>query len=501
MDVFPLLLGLVVGGAGLMTDEEAPVPAASKASSAAAPLKVAQRPMSVRIGGPAAGAPGNSAESATSTGGQTGESAAAASSNYRIRDEFGQCVVGRLHGQSGDKTTLILPDGQLGIPSLLVPTDQPFVPVSLPKLAGRLRNGPFSQFQLFQTAHYIVLYQSSRAFAEDSARLLEDLYKGLIDAFGRNGIAVHDSEFPLVAVIFATEQDFQAHKRVDPQVRAYYEFFTNRIFFYEKSKNDHLEPKLAALLKPQTVAHEGAHQILSNIGVQPRLSGWPAWLVEGLAEYCATSSTGPRKPIAWQGMGAINALHMATIRELSDPLSIRVSDSQSHSARFASQRSAAMAESLILETDLSTTDYALAWAMTHYLARKRGPEFFEFLKVMSQLPPMVRQTPQQHLSLFREFFGGDLARLDKKIDAYIRKLSEKRTYDPLPFYAVLFEQALPNGALNRAVMVSQSPQIIEQWVNDRTSSHGDIPNWVGIPLSTRARADLTAMRFMRGESD
>ncbi len=134
---------------------------------------------------------------------------------------------------------------------------------------------------------------------------------------------MHESEFPLVAVIFATEKDFREHKEVPPQVQAYYEFFTNRILFYQKSERDEPKPKVAALLKPQTVAHEGAHQILSNIGVQPRSSAWPLWLIEGLAEYCATTVTNRKGVVTWSGMGAINSLHMATIRELDDPLSNR----------------------------------------------------------------------------------------------------------------------------------------------------------------------------------
>ena len=157
------------------------------------------------------------------------------------------------------------------------------------------------------------------------------------------------------------------------------------------------------------------------------------------------------------------------------------------------------AESLILETDLTPTDYALAWAMTHYLARKRGPEFVNYLRSMSQLAPMQPRTPDQHLAEFRKFFGDDLSRLDKKIDEYIRKLSGKKGYDPLPYYAVMFEQGLNNGTINRAVMVSQSPQIIQQWVYDHTSPHGDVPNWEAIPLPTRARADVTAMQWMRGD--
>ena len=246
----------------------------------------------------------------------------ASAPRFKVRDKFGQCVVARLHAQYGGKTGLILPDGQLGTSNLLVPTDEPFQPLNSGKLEALLHGnkGPYTDYQLLKTDHYLIFYKSTRAFAEDSGRLLEDLYRGLIDAFQRHNVPVHESEFPLVAVIFATEADFRAHKDVDRQVRAYYEYYTNRIFFFQKSDRDALEPKIAALLKPQTVAHEGAHQILSNIGVQPRPSNWPLWLVEGLAEYCATTAI-TKKGIMWSGLAAINSLHMATIRELEDPLS------------------------------------------------------------------------------------------------------------------------------------------------------------------------------------
>ena len=54
---------------------------------------------------------------------------------FKVRDEFGKCVVARFHGQYGDKTALILPDGQLGIANRLVPTDEPFQPLTADQLA------------------------------------------------------------------------------------------------------------------------------------------------------------------------------------------------------------------------------------------------------------------------------------------------------------------------------------------------------------------------------
>jgi hypothetical protein len=415
---------------------------------------------------------------------------------FKVRDEFGECVVARFHGQDGDKTALILPDGQLGTPSRLVPTDEPFQPLTADQLETVLRNGPFAEYHLLKTEHYLILYKSTLAFAQDSGRLLDDLYKGLIEAFRRNGFPVHNSEFPLVAVIFATESDFRAHKQVDRQVQAYYEFFTNRIFFYQKSDRDLVEPKLAALLKPQTVAHEGAHQILSNIGLQPRPCAWPPWLVEGLAEYCATT-VNTKKGIVWRGMAAINSLHMATLRELDDPVANQVNGANVPLIQVARQGGPSPTESLLLKTTLTPPDYAQAWALTHYLAQKHGDVFVKYLKAMSQIPPLRQRTPEENLAEFRRFFAEDLARLDKKLVEYIHKLSQKKGYDPLPYYAVIFAQPLGNGLIRRAATCSQSPQMIQQWVHEQTAPQGGEPDWEAVPWPTRARAILAVEEWMR----
>jgi hypothetical protein len=416
---------------------------------------------------------------------------------YKVRvDEFGDCVVARFHGQYGDQTALILPDGQLGSPSRLVPTEEPFQPLTADQLRTLLHQGPYAEYQVLKTEHYLIFYKSTTTFAQNSGRLLEDLYHGLIDAFRRNKIPVHDSEFPLVAVIFATEGDFRDHKNVDPQVQAYYEFGTNRIFFYETSDRDRFEPKVAALLKPQTVAHEGAHQILSNIGVQPRPCAWPIWLVEGLAEYCATT-VNTRKGISWSGMGAINSLHMATIRELEDPFSNQINGPEGQAVKVSRSRSTTHAESLMIKTNLTPVDYAQAWALTHYLAQKRGTDFVKFLEAMKRIPPLVPRTPADNLAEFRKFFSEPPAKLDKSVDDHIHRLSQKKTYDSLFYYAVIFQQALGNGVVRRAATVSQSPQFIQQWVQEMTSPQGDVPSWEASPWPTRSRAFNAIRNWMQ----
>ena len=417
---------------------------------------------------------------------------------FAVRDDDGRPVVARLHGHRDGKTIVLLPDGRLGIPSMVVPTDEPFVPISGDAMEKRLQSGSFAEFQVARTAHYVILYQSSKKFAEHQGELLEELYARLIEAFRKHDVPVHETEFPLVAVIFRDESDFRTHRKVDPDVRAYYEIFSNRIFLFEKSDRDGIEPEISALLSTQTAAHEGTHQILQNIGVQPRLSAWPPWLVEGLAEYCASPASSRKGEPTWDGLGQINSLHMATLRELDDPLSISMREPDDRVRPLTRRPGQPIVETMICQTDMSPTDYALAWAVTHYLALKRGPEFTRFLTLMGQTPPLLPRTPEDHVRDFRAAFGDDLARMDKTIDGYLRKLARHKGYDPMPYYAVMFEQPRPPGLVRRAAMVSQSPQVIQKWVRALSGPDAGMVSWQAIPHPTRARATLATQEWLRG---
>ena len=133
--------------------------------------------------------------------------------------------------------------------------------------------------------------------------------------------------------------------------------------------------------------------------------------------------------------------------------------------------------------------------MTHYLAMKRVDEFIEFLRVMSEAPPLQPRTAADHVAAFRDAFGESLDKLDKDINAYLAKL---KAGNHLPFYAVKFEQRIPGGLVKRAAIVSQSPSMIRQWLETVTSPRGDPPNWEARPYPTRTRAWVTASAWLRG---
>ncbi len=173
--------------------------------------------------------------------------------------------------------------------------------------------------------------------------------------------------------------------------------------------------------------------------MQPRLSDWPLWLAEGFAEYCATPAR-TKKGFVWDRLGTINALHMATLRELDDPLSNELVDDAERARAPARPSRLVDSGSLVTKTRLTPTDYSKAWALTHYLAQKPNGDFVKFLKSMSQMPPLEPRTPEEHLAEFRKFFGDDLAKVDKEADEYIRKIHDQQgNFLALPWYAVIFD--------------------------------------------------------------
>ncbi len=407
-----------------------------------------------------------------------------------VRDHKGRAIVAREHGMLGERMAVLLPDGRIGWPDGLVPTDRPFEPATIDDLRRSLQDEEFPDFRAHQTAHYLVFYQSSREFAVSSADLLERLHDGLVGALRKQGIPVAPLEFPLVAVIFATEDDFRASRRVAPDVQAYYEILSNRIFFYEKSRRDQESPEVSALRKPQTVAHEGTHQVLHNVGIQPRLSQWPLWLVEGFAEYCSPPKA-TRKGVDWAGLGQVNPIHMATLRDLDDPTSAQVRGPRD--VQIGRDRGTPLVEYLVTRTELTPTDYALSWALTHYLARERVDDFVAYIKEMSRLRPFEQRTPEQHLAAFRRAFGDDLAKMDVKVARYLKKL---KVTDPLPYYAVVFEQPAGPGTIRRLAMVSQSPSMIRQWLESVALPAGGPSRWHALPHPTRAKALGTVEQWM-----
>ncbi len=124
--------------------------------------------------------------------------------------------------------------------------------------------------------------------------------------------------------------------------------------------------------------------------------------------------------------------------------------------------------------------------MTHYLAFKRQDDFVDYLKAMSQIPPLEPRTPEDHLAEFRKAFGSDLVKIDKTIDSYLKKLATQKRYDPMPFYAATYEQSLPAGLIKRAAGQPVAPDDPAMGRGNQ-QPHGRPPTWQALRTAPATR--------------
>lgn len=375
------------------------------------------------------------------------------------REENGQAVVAKLHASVGEYRIVKLPDGTLAVrkSSESELTERPFEAISKDELEKRLTSVDFRGFKTNQTRRYLYVYNTSENFALVTSRILETMFRGVVQHAQAQRIEVSEPDVPLVALMFRTEDEFQQYRRMPPGVVAYYHVLSNRIVMYEESKLGRIKPELAIQQSISTIAHEGAHQILHNIGVQTRLSVWPMWLAEGLAEYYAPTTFGSR--LRWKGAGQVNDLRMF---ELENYLLSNSNNGLNGDTISATVRAAR----------LTSTGYASAWALTHYLAKSMRPEFNGFVREMSKLGPLegyyTTRRPgliPENLEIFKKHFGSDLSELEHRMVLHLKKQHYKPPFAEFPHYLALI--SYPNGNQQaRAANLFISQESALRWIAD-----------------------------------
>jgi len=353
-----------------------------------------------------------------------------------VPDTRGDAVVGMVHVEVGDHLVVLLPDGRLiSVPqTAATPTERPFQPARAADIRAALVHGPFRGFQSRTSRRYVYVYNTSEAFATATTRILETMYPTL-HTFCGQFLPVHDPLFPLVVVMFRTQEEFDQYRRMPEGVAAYYNTVTNHVVLYEQSRLAEMAPELAFKQSVSVIAHEGVHQVLHNIGVQQRLARWPAWLSEGLAEYCAPTVIDQRA--RWKGIGLVNDLRLHELRRWLEPPA-------------AARGGAGLIDLTIHADALNSLGYASSWALVHFLVKHRKREFFACLGDASRLQPLADPPPAGQL--FRKHFGDELEPLEPLLIAHLGRL---------PYVDPIANQthyvALADTGQRRTVVVTTSP--------------------------------------------
>ncbi|HEV3004578.1 MAG TPA: DUF1570 domain-containing protein, partial [Pirellulales bacterium] len=360
-----------------------------------------------------------------------------------VKSTGDELVVGKVLVEAGDAFVVIMPDGRLtSVPQHeATVTDRPFKAVAFDELGRQLTDTKFVGFKTHKTKRYLYVYNSSRQFFEATRNILETMYPSLFGYCRRKKIPVRDPDVPLVVIMFRTQDEFEKYHPMPEGVLAYYSGVSNHVVLYEQSKLLEVAPELAFKQAISTIAHEGVHQVLHNIGVQQRLSRWPMWISEGLPEYFAPTQIGAK--IKWKGVGFPNDLRMKSLETL-----IKEGKGSQELVRPA------------VEADrLDATGYASAWALTHFLAERRREKFVSFLVDVSKYQPLEKHTPDENQALFAKYFGRDFAEFDTEL---VKHLSKLDYVDPI-LNQTHYVAMMQIGRGRKGYLVTTSPTAVEKW--------------------------------------
>lgn len=347
------------------------------------------------------------------------------------RDGKKMHVAGKILVTAQDGGMLLMaPDGVLWAikPDELIDhttTPAPFKPLGAEQLSEQLLEELPSGFRVYRTAHYLICYNTSEAYAQWCGSLYERLYRAFTNFWTNQGLDLKDPQFPLVAIVFKDRESYLNHTKKElgesaTLINGFYSLRTNRVTMYDLTGLDaggNGRRRLSAaqinqlLLRSEvvrnvvTIIHEATHQIAFNCGLLTRYADIPLWLSEGIAVYFETPDL--KNVRGWRKIGSVNRMRLVQFRA------------------FARNRPQDSLKTLIssdkrLKNPKQADDaYAEAWAINYHLIRSRKKDYTKYLKMLSKKTPLIKDDPETRLKEFRQVFGHDLESLDKKMLRHI----------------------------------------------------------------------------------
>jgi len=303
----------------------------------------------------------------------------------------------------------------------------PYEPMEKKELQERLVEQLPVGFRVHITAHYVICYNTSPAYAQWCGALYERLYRGFHNYWDRRGLELRDPDMPLVALVFAAKEDYERYARSElgdatSNIIGYYSLRTNRVTMYDLTGTSGLQGvggRLTTttqinrlLMQPgaermvATIIHEATHQIAYNCGLHTRYADIPLWMSEGLAVYFETPDL--RSKQGWRNIGGVNRQRLARFRQY-----VRVRQTESLKRLIED-------DDRFRQPETALDAYAEAWALNYFLIRRRLEDYVKYLQELAERQPLIYDTPEERLKAFTAAFGEDLAELDADFLQFMR---------------------------------------------------------------------------------
>jgi hypothetical protein len=287
-------------------------------------------------------------------------------------------------------------------------TGQRFRPFTAAELRAALQRELGARLEVTGTGHYLVAHpQGKGGYWADR---FEDLYRSFVHYFRARGLTVREPEFPLVAVVWGTREEFARHAAEQgypppPGLLGYYSVATNRISLFDIDSGK--PSKEGWKQNAATIIHEATHQTAFNTGIHSRYTLPPRWLAEGLG-------------MLFEAPGVYDSRHF-------DHQPERVNRQRlSQFRRYAQRRPAGTLLELIGSDRLFQARpddaYAEAWALSFYLVETQPRKYCEYLKRTAALPAFAPYPSARRLADFTAIFGGNLRHLEAQYLEYVARL-------------------------------------------------------------------------------
>ncbi len=221
-----------------------------------------------------------------------------------------------------------------------------------------------------------------------------------------HAIPTREIEFPLVAVVFGSQNEFLRYAnsegtKVPKYCVGYYFSDSNRILLYESPDSSMKETQA-------TISHEATHQLAFNMGLHQRRASTPLWIIEGLATMFESPML--TAPHSRQGKSLWPASRQSTWQVLSK-----------HPETLQSIVAGLIHNDLAFEADFQNA-YTVAWAMTSYLSQRRSLQFGPYLQRVGNKTPFQEYKATDRVAEFESAFGIDSRLLTSKIIKYLETL-------------------------------------------------------------------------------
>ncbi|MEW4562656.1 DUF1570 domain-containing protein [Bremerella sp. JC770] len=274
--------------------------------------------------------------------------------------------------------------------------------------------------QVIETSHYVVAYNTSRAYAQWVAGMLERLHRGFTSYWTQRGFKLEEPQQPLVALVFDNQDSFAQYGQAElgaaaKSVIGFYSMHTNYVVMFDltggagdSSRRTISTREIQRLMsRPDfqwslaTIVHEATHQLAFNAGLQKRYADVPLWFSEGLAIYFETPDVSSSR--GWRGIGQVSAPRLKQFQQ---------------AARTSSQPF--LPDMLINDDSLrkaatAMDRYSQAWAVTYYLQKRKPDEYDAYLEELSEIQPLHDPSQSERVRLFQKHFGADLTELENEV--------------------------------------------------------------------------------------